>query len=460
MVSDIGLPGYQGFLNDRCVTIAEVLRSGGYSTHLAGKWHVGGYYPISERGRWPIGDAGHPRPIDRGFDSHYGTLGGAGSFYKPHGLVRNDRIVAIEQDKFYYTDEISGYAEQVIDRESGAGHPFFLYVAYTAPHWPLHALPEDIEKYRGHYLDGWDAERTRRHEALKATGLIDPKWDISPRDEEAPPWEDCVHREWEDARMAVYAAQIDRMDQGIGRILDALARNGIEKNTLVMFLSDNGGCAEFLKEDGPIEYVDPLTRDGTKVRCGNRPDILPGPADTFMSYGLPWANVSNAPFRRFKHWVHEGGISTPLVARLPGVIQRGGIVHQPAHVIDIMATCLDLARVPYPADFNGRPVTPPEGESLLPLLSGSKWSRQAPLVWEHEGNRAVRSENWKLVSRYPGNWELYDMENDRTELNDLASKDPARVKRMEDIHREWSQRCGVVSWDTIRRMKGDRFLGR
>jgi len=460
MVSDMELPGYRGFLNNNCVTIAEALREGGYHTHLAGKWHVGGYYPLSLRGRWNAGDETHPRPIDRGFDSHFGTMGGAGSYFKPHALIQNDEFVAIEQDEFYYTDEISRYAEQVIEKEASSDHPFFLYVAYTAPHWPLHALPEDIEKYRGKYAKGWDSIRTARHETMKGYGIINSKWEISPRDEEAPPWNDVPARDWEDARMAVYAAQIDRMDRGIGRILEALKSNGVEDDTLVVFLADNGGCAEFLREDGHLEYIDPLTRDGKEVRGGNIPETLPGPATTYMSYGLPWANVSNAPFRLFKHWVHEGGISTPLLARLPGTTKKGHIYHRPAHITDIMATFLDLAGVPYPKEYHDRPITPLEGESLLSAFRGEDRVRQIPICWEHEGNRAVRQNQWKLVSKYPGEWELYDMENDRTELTNLAGKYPEIVREMEHVYNGWAERIGVIPWDRIREMKGDEFLGR
>ena len=224
--------------------------------------------------------------------------------------------------------------------------------------------------------------------------------------------------------MAVYAAQVECMDRGIGRIMDALRRAGVADDTLVLFLSDNGGCAEFLAEDSagpePFRYNIP-TADGRPMRVGNTPAVAPGPDDTFQSYDLPWANASNTPFRLFKHWVHEGGIGTPLVASWPRVIGRAGIVHQPVHVIDILPTLLEAAGVPLPERREGRPVTPVEGESFLPLLSGAPWQRDRPIFFEHEGNRAVRDGQWKLVSRHPGSWELYDMQRDRTELHDLAA---------------------------------------
>jgi arylsulfatase len=460
MVSDIGLPGYQGFLNDRCVTIAEVLREGGYHSHLAGKWHVGGYYPLSRRDKWVAGDRRHPRPIDRGFDSHYGTLGGAGSYFNPHTLIQNDLFLDIEQEEFYYTDEISRYAARMIEQEAAVGNPFFLFVSYTAPHWPLHALPEDIEKYRSLYRKGWDVIRTRRHETLKGLGIINPNWNISARDEEAPPWEDITNREWESSRMAVYAAQIDRMDQGIGRILRAIKINGIEDNTLVAFLSDNGGCAEFLREDGHWDYINPLTRDGRRVKGGNTDSLIPGPDDTFMSYGQAWANVSNTPFRLYKHWVHEGGIATPFIVRYPGTICKGSIYKKPVHITDIMSTFIELAEVPYPKDYKGQIVTPFEGESLVAALSGNASLREMPICWEHEGNRAVRMGDWKLVSKYPVDWELYDMANDGTELRDLATENPEMLSKIANIYREWANRCCVIKWDEIRKIKDDKFLSR
>jgi arylsulfatase len=264
--------------------------------------------------------------------------------------------------------------------------------------------------------------------------------------EDAPPWENAEDKDWEDLRMAVYAAQIDRMDQGIGRVMDAIKRRGLDDNTLVMFLADNGGCAELLQEDAgaarPSVYSQP-TVDGLPMRLGNDHSIMPGSADTFMSYDIPWANASNAPFRLFKHWVHEGGISTPFIVSWPARIQSSGIVHSPAHFIDISATCLDAAGARYPTERNGMNITPAEGESLLSAFEGRTWERTQPIVWEHEGNRAVRDGQWKLVSEYGKGWELYDMEADRTELNDLAGSEATRVAAMEKVYLECAERCGV-----------------
>ena len=284
--------------------------------------------------------------------------------------------------------------------------------------------------------------------------VLDPRWPISPRDADSHPWSEARHQVWEDLRMAVYAAQVECMDRGIGRIMAALRRAGAADDTLVLFLSDNGGCAEFLAEDSaspePFRFNIP-TPDGRPMRVGNTPAVAPGPDDTFQSYALPWANASNTPFRLFKHWVHEGGIATPLVASWPRVIERAGIAHQPVHVIDILPTLLEAAGIPLPARREGRPVTPVEGESFLPLLSGAPWTRDRPIFFEHEGNRAVRDGQWKLVSRHPGSWELYDMHRDRTELHDLAAARGGEVRRLTGLYDDWRLRCGVVPWHELQR---------
>ncbi len=449
MTTDLGVVAYQGCLRTDCVTIAEALGRAGYRTGMSGKWHVGGDYGMTGRANWTPGDARHPVPWERGFERFFGTLDGAGSYFNPHTLYRDGEEIAVGADEeFYYTDAISDHAVDMVETFHTAAEPFFLYVAYTAPHWPLHALPDEIEAYRGRYLCGWDEIRAARHRRLIDAGLIDASWALSPRDADSRPWAEVENPEWEDRRMAVYAAQIDRMDQGIGRILDSLHRLGIAEDTLVMFLSDNGGCAELLAESGWImDYVAP-TRRGEPVIPGNDPTRMPGGEDTYMSYDLPWANASNSPFRLFKHWVHEGGISTPLILSWPRAVAGSGrIVHTPCHVIDIMATCLDAAGAAYPARFNGQAITPLAGESMLEWLADGNTQRQRPIVWEHEGNCAVRSGDWKLVRKYPGDWELYDMANDRTELRDLAAAQPRRVRELAAIYREWASRCGVVDWD-------------
>lgn len=450
MMADLGHPSYRGFLNEDCITLGEGLGAAGYSTHLIGKWHVGGQYSPDRRDKWRPGSPGFPRPIDRGFDEHFGTLGGSGSYYLPHGLIRNDVLIDDPGPNFYYTDAITDESVRVIeDAASAGGKPFFAFVSHVAPHWPLHAPEAEIEPYRDTYRVGWDAIRLRRFERMKELGVIAKDWDMSPRDPYAPPWEAVKHRDWEAARMAVYAAQVSRMDAGIGRILETLERTGQAENTLVMFLSDNGGCAELLREEGLTEQILPLTQDGRPVRSGNDPSIMPGPPDTYMSYDLPWANVSNTPFRLYKHWVHEGGISGPCVAYWPGVIPAETISQQPCHVVDLMPTFLQIAAGTYPAEFGGSAIHACEGESLTSLLVGEPWSRRSAICWEHEGNRALRLGKWKLVSRYPDEWELYDMNCDRTELNDLAGDLPDVVEELSIAYQRWAERTGVVPWETV-----------
>jgi arylsulfatase A-like enzyme len=413
MVGNRGTPAYQGYLNERCLTIAEVLRAGGYRTYMAGKWHVG-----EERPHWPV---------DRGFDHYFGLISGACNYFllEPgRKMARDDQPFTPSGDKFYMTDAFTDAAVGFLKDHGQSKQPFFLYLAYTSPHWPLHAWPEDIAKYRGKYTMGWDALRQQRHRRMIEMGLVKADWALTPRDEKAPAWEDVKDKDDRDLRMAVYAAQIDRMDQNIGRVLDTLKQMGAERNTLILFLADNGGCAE---------------------EVNRKPGVPAGPKESFCSYGLPWANASNTPFRLYKHWVHEGGISTPLIAYWPAVITEGRkLTDQPGHVIDIMATCVDVTGVKYPETFEGRQILPREGLSLLPIFQGKQRTPHEALYWEHEGNRAVRQGKWKLVLRKPGKWELYDMQADRTELRDLADQQPEKVKELTAAWDSWAARVGAM----------------
>lgn len=450
---------WQGYLSDRAVTIAEVLRGAGYSTYMCGKWHVANE-PVrrSSQENWPL---------QRGFERFYGTITGAGSFYDPTTLARDNTLITPENDpvyrpeRFYYTDAISDNAVTFISEHAEKRDgPFFLYVAYTAAHWPLHAPEAVIAKYKGRYDGGYEPIRRARLERLRRLGLIRPAWPLSPQ---AGDWDKVPNKAWEARCMEVYAAMIDRMDTGIGRIVAELEKRNMLENTLILFLQDNGGCAEPMgREDKPEWHLKDLrpmgkdelqpkvwppmqTRDGRAVLGG--PDVMPGGPDTYIAYGEAWANVSNTPFREYKHWVHEGGIATPLIAHWPrGISGRGRIEHQPGQVIDIMATCVELAGADYPSRRGDKDVRPMEGVSLVPAFTGGRIQREA-LCWEHEGNRAVRVGKWKLVAKGPGGkWELYDMDADRTELNDLADRHPRRVKAMAARWQNWARRAGVLPW--------------
>jgi arylsulfatase len=447
---DSGPEGYAGNLNQRCVTIAQALKAGGYRTYMSGKWHV------SSNLREPTDSW----PMQRGFDAFYGTIIGAGSFYDPNTLTRGNVNVEHEahEEGFFYTDAISDQAVAYI-REHHAQHPerpLFQYVAYTAPHWPLHAHEEDIVKYKGRFDAGWDALREERLQRLVASGVLRDSWKLSPRDPNQPPWTEAEHKAWLLRCMEVYAAQIDRMDQGIGRIVRALEEAGRLDNTLFIFLADNGACAEDIPEGVSLEeLVDKLmiarshTRSGEPVHIGNNTSIMPGPENTYQSYGQAWANLSNTPFRLYKHWIHEGGISTPLIMHWPrGITERGAIRHTPGYLPDIMATLLDVTGLPYPEQWEGQAIAPLEGHSLKPALQ-AELPERPPMFWEHEGNCAVRIGKWKLVRKHPGPWELYDLDADRTELHDLAAQHPGRVRDMAAQYEAWAQRCGVIPREQI-----------
>ena len=447
---DSGPEGYAGNLNKRCVTIPQALKSSGYKTYMSGKWHVASSL-TEPTDTWPL---------QRGFDEFFGTIIGAGSFYDPNTLTRGNANAEHEAraDGFFYTDAISDQAVAYIDqhRRESPDQPFFTYVAYTAPHWPLHAHDEDIAKYKGRFDAGWDALREARLQKLVDSGLLLDHWKLTARDPTQPAWTDAQQKEWLLRCMEVYAAQIDRMDQGIGRIVDALELNGQLDNTLVIFLADNGACAEDIPESVTVdELVNKLmiaraaTRAGDPVHFGNDTGRMPGPENTYQSYGTAWANLSNTPFRLYKHWIHEGGISTPLIVHWPdGIAESGGVRHAPGYLPDIMATILDVTGTAYPSDWDGQAIEPLEGQSLAPAF-GQDLIERGPMFWEHEGNAAVRIGPWKLVKRYPLAWELYDMEADRTELHDLASQHPERVADMARQYEAWADRCGVIPRDQI-----------
>lgn len=453
MTLDFGVDGYLGDLAPEAVTIAEVLRATGYRTYMSGKWHVTRHIePDGSKHNWPC---------HRGFDDFYGILNGCGNYFQPGTLTRNNEFEAVGEG-YYMTDAFTDEAVRQIREHAAthAGQPFFQYLAYTAPHWPLHARPEDILKYRGRFDEGWDILREKRLARLHTLGLVPETTTLSARDASVRPWNELSAEEqaWQARRMEVYAAQLDRMDQGIGRVIEALRETGQFDNTLMLFLSDNGGCAEVLPDDpgwwkdkSREEHIATMTaRDGQPVRFGNQPDIVPGSEETYSSYGVEWANVSNTPFRLYKHWVHEGGIATPLIVHWPsGLRTPGEICHQPGQLPDIMATLLDVSGATYPDNREDMPVPPCEGQSLRPTFDKVEGLQDRPLFWEHEGNQAVRLGRWKLVSKYPGPWELHDMEVARSETMDVAAQHPEIVEKLSFLYEAWAIRCGVRPWNDI-----------
>lgn len=467
MTGDDGYEAYRGDLNRRCVTTAEVLRLAGYRNYMSGKWHVTRHVgPQADNHNWPL---------QRGFDQFYGTITGAGSFYDPATLCRDNTYITPQNDTayqptdFYYSDAISDNAVRYLadHHRDHADEPFFLYVAYTSAHWPMHAPPEDIAKYRGVYTGGYEPIRQQRYARGRQLGVIEDRWALSPG---AVSWEKTPHQEWEIRCMEVYAAMVDRMDQGIGRIVSELERQNSLDNTIVIYLQDNGGCAEGFgrasnadkrqdfdfKPFGPNDLQTKIwppmqTRDGRWVRTG--PETMPGAADTFVAYGVGWANTSNTPFRGYKHDAYEGGISTPLIVHWPAGIaseRRGAVAHDPSHLIDLMATFVDATGGEYPRHFAGQEIQPMEGISLLPALAGKPLSRDATLCFEHHGNKAARNGRWKIVSAYrrdqPTRWELYDMVADRVESKDLSAEHPVQKQKLIDAWQAWADRVGVQPW--------------
>lgn len=423
--------GYAGELRQDIPTAAETFRDAGYATCLAGKWHLTGR----------TASANDSFPTRRGFDEFLGIIPGADDYFHPRYLWSGEERQEPPESPFYLTDAISDHAVEFVGRSAETSTPFFLYLAYTAPHWPLHAPEEGVASYEGVYDEGWDRLREQRYERLLAEGVVDEAAGLSPRDPAQEPWEATSDRAWQARRMAVYAAQVEAMDRGVGRVLDELERRGIADDTIVVFLSDNGACAEELPpEHSPrfFERQPSATPDGRPMRIGNRPEIVPGGDDTFSSYGAAWANLSNTPFRRYKRWVHEGGIATPFLVSWPaGGLRTGAFVRTPFQLTDVLPTLTEAAGIPAP---------PGPGTSMLSALREGE-GEPHPLFWEHIGNRAARIGRWKIVCEADEPWELYDMETDRSELDDVSGEHPDVVDEMAGLWQEWADSVGVLPWE-------------
>jgi len=427
-------PAYQGHLNEQCVTIAEVLRNHDYATLMAGKWHLG----YNDKDDWPL---------QRGFDKFYGCISGATRFFHPTGdrgitlgNIQVDPVKSTTDEAYYTTDAFTDYATQFIGEHLGGEkkeNPFFLYLAYTAPHWPLQAFDDDVEKYRGKYKEGWDKLRETRFAKQKELGLIHEKWALSPRTPGIPDWESLDEKERDemDLKMAVYAAMVDRVDQNIGKLTGFLQDEGIFDNTLILFLSDNGACQE-----------------GGMLGRGEFYDVEKRNEQSNNSYGEAWANVGSTPFRYYKHYVHEGGAATPFFMHWPARIElRNDWYTDPGQLIDIMPTILDVAGAEYPGDRKGEKIPALDGVSLRPAFGGDLLGRDEPIFIEHETNASIRDGDWKLVGKQVAmlngtdqkQWELYNMAEDRTETNDLARKHPDKVKELASRWEAWAGQAKV-----------------
>ncbi|MEM8670371.1 MAG: arylsulfatase [Planctomycetota bacterium] len=430
--------GYHPYLNQQCVTIAEVLRDAGYRTMMSGKWHVG-----HKRGQWPT---------DRGFEHFYGIHIHVDSYFKVLPgcpVYHNDQLTIPPTTKpdnqlhpeqeWYTTDVFTDWSLKFLDDATNDDRPFFLYTAYNSPHWPLEAPDENIDHYRGQYSNGWDQLREQKLAKMKSIGLISsdtelppsmcPRWDSLSKEDQR---ESCFRRE-------IYAAQIERMDTNVGRIVEKLKEIGKLENTLILFLSDNGCCAEggmygYQWKKNTIENFSKWRNDSGRS----------------SSMGEAWSNASNTPFRMHKRWVHEGGIATPLIAHWPNVIKEGGqLTHQVGHVVDLMATCIDVADAHYPSKFNRQTFKPPSGQSLFAAMRDRQSAEPRTLFWEHETHSAIRVGDWKLVTLKGMDddaWELYDLSQTRTETTNVASEQPDRVARMKQQWYSWAQQANVLPW--------------
>ena len=406
----------QNFKLPNHVTLAEVLREAGYSTMMSGKWHLPG------------------NPVERGFDRYFGFLVGAVNYYTGYAwgddenpMRLDDQVYEVPDTGFYTTDAFTDYAIQFMDEALQEEAPFFLYLAHNAPHFPLHALPEDIEKYKGVYEEGWDALRVKRYTRMQELGLLKPDWELSPREDYVPAWItlSADQQEEEAYLMAVYAAMVDRLDQNIGRLLDYLTDKGVVDNTLILFMSDNGAC--------PYAF-------------NHTPDLPPGPAEGYRTYDSEWANAGNTPFRLYKQYSHEGGIATPMIAHWPaGISVSGTRTTQVSHLIDIMPTLVELSGAEYPEMYKNQTILPMEGVSLVSLFQGNVLDERPPLFWEFRGNHAVRQGDWKLVSERGKEWELYHIPSDRTELKDQITIYPDRYEAMARRYGMWASRVGALS---------------
>jgi arylsulfatase A-like enzyme len=457
MTTDRNLPGYRGHLTENTVTLAEVLKAAGYHTGMTGKWHVSNTIEQpsqQEQVKWLNHQTVHPLfsplnqyPTSRGFEKYFGNIFGVVDYFDPFSLVNGRDPVTQVPAGYYHTNAINDTAAAYIREFCKDSRPFFLYVAETAPHWPLHALPEDIKKYENTYRQGWDAIREARYKKMISLGLIDSAHSkLSPRINNELSWKNNKDSVWDARAMAVHAAMIDRMDQGIGNIINTLKATGELDNTIILFLSDNGASPEDCARFGPGFDRPGETRDGRKISYPVNKDVLPGPQTTFASIGERWANVANTPYRFAKAESYEGGVRTPFIAFWPKGMKaaKGSITKQPGHVMDIMATFLDVSGATYPSRFNNSDITPLAGKSFLSSLLGKNESGNRSLYNEHFRARYIRDNSWKLVSTSRDTtWHLYRIQDDETELNNLAASYPEVVRKMTVQYQEWANRNKV-----------------
>ena len=423
---------YSNSLSDRQVCIAEVLKPAGYQTAMVGKWHLSR-------------NATKNGPMQRGFDSFYGTITGAGSYWRPITLTRGTKSVEPDSEDFYYTDKIGDEAVKQLQTFAKSDKPFFHYVAFTAPHWPLHAPEKTVRKYLERYRTGWKTMRKTRYSRMIEMGLIDKdRWPLPPPEKRVRDWDPIDHKEWRIRNMAVYAAMIDCMDQAVGRIVAALESIKRLDDTLIIFTNDNGACPEHLGGNGwntATNVIAWAKAQGKTISVGDHMNVPSGGPYTYHSIGHNWANAQNTPLRRYKMNVHEGGACVPCIMRWPRGLKttKGGITRQRGHMVDIMSTCIELAGTKYPAEFNGKTILPNEGTSLVPTIEGGKQPRDRAYYFSHAGTHAVIKGDWKVVREGRGKWHLHNLAKEKTEMTNLAGKMPEKVKQLSDL---WEARFG------------------
>jgi arylsulfatase len=449
----VGITAMGQSLTKDCVTIPEVLKTAGYNTSMTGKWHLSrttGRSSNEEQMQWLAHRADYGNfaplnsyPCNRGFDEHFGTIWGVCDFFDPFSLVHNEEQIKTVPSDFYMTDYVTDKTIELIDADAKKPDPFFMYVSYTAPHWPLHAKPEDIAKYKGKYDMGWDELRKNRYDKMVQLGLIDQAQTPRAKNESGKIWENELYKNWEAANMEVHAAMLDCVDQGIGRIIDKLKETGVYENTIIFFMSDNGASSERYLNSG---FDRPsLTRDGTVIRYpAERPE--PGGQTTFNYLGEGWAGAINTPYRYWKSQSFYGGTATPAIVHWPAGLKTnpGSIVHHPIHIIDMMATCLDLADATYPANYNGNDIKPMTSTSFVPILENKTLDQNSPIYWEHEGGRAIRVGDWKLVSLKKASWQLFNMKTDLSETNDVSIEYPDKVRELKTLWNTWALSMGLT----------------
>lgn len=424
---------YSDGLSPRQVTIPEVLKTAGYETGMVGKWHLG---------KDPKKDG----PIQRGFDRFYGTMAGANSYWDPESLTRNTSAVEPEGEGYYYTDQIGMEAAQQIEGFAKSDEPFFQYVAFTAGHWPLHAPEATIQKYLARYQGGWEKLRKERYDRMLKMGVIDrDRWPLPAPEKRVEDWETVDHKEWRIRNQAIYAAMVDHMDQAVGKIIEALKKSGQFENTLIVYAHDNGACAEHLGGNAwntANLVLEKAKKAGKKVAVGDVYEVPMGGPLTFGSVGHNWASAQNTPMRRYKANVYNGGSCTPAIMHWPAgmMAKRGSISNERGHVVDFMATCVELGGADYPKSFGGEAITPHESLSLVPILRGESGDREHAYLFNHSNTHAVVKGAYKIVREGKRDWMLYHLAQDRTEITDLAAKHPEIVAELAGL---W-----VARWST------------